>query len=483
MQIIGEDPWESPTAPLIDSPFAAPPSPPSPPPPPAPHTCTFYAETDYNGGDVANAPAKTAEECCALCWANKDCSVFTFETGPAPSPDSCHFRQTGGCSGTGPRQPTGDQPCDAVIPCSQGSCPSGYCECKGGVKKHPVSCNPGSHPPFSCGEVCATDGAHSGAAAAAVSGGAAAAASDGGPAPGGGATPTCWMKSHVASKMTNQPHHTAGACNGRAPPSTSNGQTVFSTGPNDLVGTFFPYNHQLAFAEGIAREKLAPPAMMLSRATTAGSWRLGGASWDGDHHCDFNNYLNHLYGALDSQLSGQLWWSVDVGGFFCQMDEETMCRDFMLAVTSPMMRQHGNRDTRIWGDGWTATMTATATKAIKLRDSLRGYVHAQLAISAANGVPLQRYLWHDFPEDAAVWEIADQFMFGDAYLVAPVVQEKAVQRSVYFPKGATWVHYSTGAVHRGGETAVVLAPLDEIAMYHRRPEHAPNRYKSVSKQE
>ena len=54
---------------------------------------------------------------------------------------------------------------------------------------------------------------------------------------------------------------------------------------NDEVGTFFPYYHQLTFAEGIAKEKLPPPAMMLSRATTAGSWRLGGASWDGDHHC------------------------------------------------------------------------------------------------------------------------------------------------------------------------------------------------------
>ena len=70
--------------------------------------------------------------------------------------------------------------------------------------------------------------------------------------------------------------------------------TEFSAGMNDEVGTFFPYMHQLTFAEGIERERLPPPAMMLSRATTAGSWRLGGASWDGDHHCEWSDYINHL---------------------------------------------------------------------------------------------------------------------------------------------------------------------------------------------
>merc|ERR1711963_567853 len=110
-----------------------------------------------------------------------------------------------------------------------------------------------------------------------------------------------------------------------------------------------------------------------------------------------------------------------------------MCRDFMLSVTAPMMRQHGARDTRIWGTGWTPVMTEAASTAIKLRDSLRDYLHGQLAIASRRGVPLQRYLWFDFPEDRAVWDVTDEFMFGDRYLVAPVVVERARARNVYFP--------------------------------------------------
>ena len=110
--------------------------------------------------------------------------------------------------------------------------------------------------------------------------------------------------------------------------------------------------HQLTFSEGIAqmkKEGLTEPAMTLSRATAAGGWRHG-ANWDGDHDCQFADYLSHLYNNLDAQLSGQLWWTVDTGGFFCQGSEETLSRDFMLSATQPIMRQHGARDTRIWGE-------------------------------------------------------------------------------------------------------------------------------------
>jgi alpha-glucosidase (family GH31 glycosyl hydrolase) len=45
------------------------------------------------------------------------------------------------------------------------------------------------------------------------------------------------------------------------------------------------------------------------------------------------------------------------------------------------------------------------------------------------------------------------------------VVQGALHRSVYFPKGVQWVHYSTGTVHNGGDTEVVAVPWDELAMY------------------
>ena len=48
----------------------------------------------------------------------------------------------------------GDQTCDKVIPCALGDCPSGYCECAGGVKVKRVSCVAGSRAPFTCQDAC-----------------------------------------------------------------------------------------------------------------------------------------------------------------------------------------------------------------------------------------------------------------------------------------------------------------------------------------
>ena len=41
-------------------------------------------------------------------------------------------------------------------------------------------------------------------------------------------------------------------------------------------------------------------------------------------------------------------------------------------------------------------------------------------------------------------------------------------RTAYFPGGSAgvgWKHHKTGAVHKGGTTAVVTAELDEIPLF------------------
>lgn len=78
------------------------------------------------------------------------------------APTCMGFRQTGGCSPTGPRQPDGDLGCNALVVCVAGNCPSGYCDCGDGILHHPVTCKPGSHPSFTCEAVCAGLGNRSG---------------------------------------------------------------------------------------------------------------------------------------------------------------------------------------------------------------------------------------------------------------------------------------------------------------------------------
>jgi hypothetical protein len=68
----------------------------------------------------------------------------------ANSSDCVGFKATDRCSPSGPRLPAHDIGCADTVPCRSGECPSGYCLCKGGLKKHPVDCKPASHGPFTC---------------------------------------------------------------------------------------------------------------------------------------------------------------------------------------------------------------------------------------------------------------------------------------------------------------------------------------------
>ena len=75
----------------------------------------------------------------------------------------------------------------------------------------------------------------------------------------------------------------------------------------------------------------------------------------------------------------------------------------------------------------------------------------QMRVAHETGLPPMRPLFLDFPADPACWDIADQFLFGDDILVAPVVTEGAREREVYLPAGADWRDAWTGAPVAGGQ--------------------------------
>jgi len=57
--------------------------------------------------------------------------------------------------------------------------------------------------------------------------------------------------------------------------------------------------------------------------------------------------------------------------------------------------------------------------------------------AAATQMPIVRPMFFEFPDDPETYPIGDQFMLGDRYLVAPVLEKGATSRNVYLPAG-TW---------------------------------------------
>ena len=53
--------------------------------------------------------------------------------------------------------------------------------------------------------------------------------------------------------------------------------------------------------------------------------------------------------------------------------------------------------------------------------------------AAATGLPAQRALFLHYPQDRALWTVQDAFLYGGDLLVAPVIEEGAMQREVVLP--------------------------------------------------
>jgi alpha-glucosidase len=79
-----------------------------------------------------------------------------------------------------------------------------------------------------------------------------------------------------------------------------------------------------------------------------------------------------------------------------------------------------------------------------------------------------RSLWFNYPADFNGYAPplgADEFLVGDDLLVAPVMQQGATARGVYFPKGDVWIDWWTGERHEGGTGAEVSAPLNRLPLF------------------
>ena len=71
-----------------------------------------------------------------------------------------------------------------------------------------------------------------------------------------------------------------------------------------------------------------------------------------------------------------------------------------------------------------------------------------------SGLPLVRPMWWASPLDERVATIEDQFLVGDALVLAPILQEGAASRSVYLPSGVWVPCVALGSAHATVEVTV-----------------------------
>jgi alpha-D-xyloside xylohydrolase len=69
------------------------------------------------------------------------------------------------------------------------------------------------------------------------------------------------------------------------------------------------------------------------------------------------------------------------------------------------------------------------------------------------------------PTTRKLANIPDEYMYGPAFLVAPVTEQGATHRAVYLPAGCDWYNYWTNERLHGGQTITADAPIDTMPLF------------------
>ena len=76
-----------------------------------------------------------------------------------------------------------------------------------------------------------------------------------------------------------------------------------------------------------------------------------------------------------------------------------------------------------------------------------------------------RPLIMDFNDDTTAVSQAYEYMFGKAFLIAPVTAPNVTDWNVYLPKQNVWYDFWTGKRFEGGQTIASPAPLERIPVF------------------
>lgn len=256
--------------------------------------------------------------------------------------------------------------------------------------------------------------------------------------------------------------------------------------------------------------------IILTRSGFLGQQRYGSNVWSGDVQSSWDMFRKQITAGLNFSLTGMPHWNSDLGGFFAgsyntswgdnsatrnPMYQELYVRWLQFGVFCPMMRSHGADVPRefYWYGKKGEPVYDALVDAVKLRYTLLPYIYSTSWDVTHNRSTFMRALFMDFVNDKQTWNINDEYMFGKAFLVAPVlhaqytpeVQQKTLEENegwnrdskksaktpiltdfthsknmeVYLPAGTRWYNFWTNEAIEGGQKLVISTTLNRIPLF------------------
>jgi len=252
----------------------------------------------------------------------------------------------------------------------------------------------------------------------------------------------------------------------------------------------------------------------MTRSAFAGQQHYGSNMWSGDVASSWDMLRKQIPAGLSFSLTGNPNFNTDLGGFFCNsyntygsgsapknpQFQELYVRWMQFGLFCPVFRSHGADAPReIWQFGKKGEPVYDAIETtIRFRYRLIPYLYSIAWQATSGNSSYLRPLFSDFVNDKNVWNMTDEFMFGNNILAAPIVNPQYTEEQIikedamtgwdrksgsnqsqknvtnwlesksvtkYLPRGASWYDFYTNKRYEGGKNVTLETSLNRVPMF------------------
>ena len=192
------------------------------------------------------------------------------------------------------------------------------------------------------------------------------------------------------------------------------------------------------------------------------------AVWGGDSRSSWDGLAGSIANAVRCGFMGFPMWGSDVGGYLGGWISESLyARWLEFGTWSGMFEvkldhSGGNgKDRPPWK--YSKDLQNIFRDACIQRMNMLPYIYSAANTSYKNGV-MMKPLSYEYPDNKNTYDIWDEYLFGNAFLVAPV-HDTLNSRSVYLPEGKWYDFNDISKTYEGGNRINISVPLDKIPVF------------------
>jgi alpha-glucosidase len=216
--------------------------------------------------------------------------------------------------------------------------------------------------------------------------------------------------------------------------------------------TLYPIKMVEASYEAFKQQSPDKRPWIYSRSGYSGLQRFA-RTWSGDNVSDYKTLKFNQYMGLGFGLSGLPFFGHDLGGFFGAFpEEELLVRSCQSAVFQGRFVIHSWREDGIPTEPWSYTTALPHIRSLILEHyRFMPYIYTCAFEACTEGIPIERSLLLEFPDDDQIKKDEVNSLFGPSILKVLITEKGMSKKDVYLPKGLWW-YDKEGKPWKGGIT-------------------------------